>query len=428
MFSLYRSLQKVVAKRVEMYGAQYVPFGIFGVINYPLSFVMWQSITPQNYTSFIIRMIITLLCIPLIFAKQWPERFKPHLPIYWYLVVLVSLPFFGVFMLLKNQLSAPWLMNEMLGLFLFILLVDWLSFIVLLILGASMGWLFYMLAVPDSSYISIQELLLATYMYILVVLIGVIFSRNKENMMLRKQVKAAQVISACIAHELRSPLATIRASVESVLKVFPALMKAYQTAEHHGLVLDKISHGRQTGLSTSLEYALSEVHASNVIINIILHNLGDVKLRKKDIERISISDCIAFAESRYPFISERERMLLHIDIKQDFTTLGNQELIVHVLFNLLKNALYHIAKAGQGQIYIETRATEKQSTLIFKDTGPGIPSAQLPYIFDRFFTTTKSAGIGLAFCKMVMQALDGKIVCYSQPGQFTEFILSFPKA
>jgi len=51
----------------------------------------------------------------------------------------------------------------------------------------------------------------------------------------------------------------------------------------------------------------------------------------------------------------------------------------------------------------------------------------LPKIFDRFFSSTHhGSGIGLAFCKLVMQAYGGNITCQSQQGEFTEFVLSFP--
>ena len=65
----------------------------------------------------------------------------------------------------------------------------------------------------------------------------------------------------------------------------------------------------------------------------------------------------------------------------------------------------------------------------FKDTGTGISSQILPHIFDSFFTTESSigTGVGLAFSKMVMHSHHGEIDCLSKEGEYTEFILSFPK-
>lgn len=66
--------------------------------------------------------------------------------------------------------------------------------------------------------------------------------------------------------------------------------------------------------------------------------------------------------------------------------------------------------------------------LIFKDTGKGISKENISHIFRKFYSRTKyGTGIGLSFCKMVMESLGGEIKCKSQEGKFTEFRLCFPK-
>lgn len=103
---------------------------------------------------------------------------------------------------------------------------------------------------------------------------------------------------------------------------------------------------------------------------------------------------------------------------------------MHVLFNLLKNAIYFIRKAGKGQIYIWIESTTQENTIHFKDTGMGIRPENISKIFEPFFTadTNKGTGVGLAFCHMTMQALGGGIRCESQWHEYTEFILTFPGA
>jgi signal transduction histidine kinase len=97
---------------------------------------------------------------------------------------------------------------------------------------------------------------------------------------------------------------------------------------------------------------------------------------------------------------------------------------------LLKNAFKIIYEEGKGKITISFKQTQENNQLIFTDTAKGISKDLLPTIFDIFVTqdqTHKGAGLGLAFCKMVMQAYGGKITCKSQKGKYTTFILSFPK-
>jgi signal transduction histidine kinase len=81
-------------------------------------------------------------------------------------------------------------------------------------------------------------------------------------------------------------------------------------------------------------------------------------------------------------------------------------------------------------IFIRTAAHGKRNQLVIHDTGPGIPTHVLPYIFDSFFTTKKNsgAGIGLSFCRKVMSAFGGHIQCESVIGQYTQFVLEFPQA
>jgi two-component system CAI-1 autoinducer sensor kinase/phosphatase CqsS len=106
-------------------------------------------------------------------------------------------------------------------------------------------------------------------------------------------------------------------------------------------------------------------------------------------------------------------------------------LLVHVLFNLLKNALYHVAEAGKGEIFVWTEPNAVgENRLYFMDTGTGIHPSVLPRIFDRFYSSMsrgRGSGIGLSFCRMVMDGFGGSIECESVHGEFTRFILSFPK-
>jgi signal transduction histidine kinase len=108
--------------------------------------------------------------------------------------------------------------------------------------------------------------------------------------------------------------------------------------------------------------------------------------------------------------------------------MGDDILFTHVLFNLLKNALYYIRAASKGEISIWCEQNEKFNILHFKDTGLGMDKEVLEHIFERFFTRTRhGSGVGLAFCKLVMQSFGGDIICDSVKGEYTDFTLSFPK-
>ena len=124
---------------------QFVPFGIFGIINYPLSYFMWHNIHQQQYTSLSLRLIACGFCISLIFHKQLPHKVRIWLPVYWKITLIYCISFFGTFMSMKNNFSPGWQMNLVLGLFWLVLLVDWKNFFLLSLIGIISGFVIFKL-------------------------------------------------------------------------------------------------------------------------------------------------------------------------------------------------------------------------------------------------------------------------------------------
>ena len=112
----------------------------------------------------------------------------------------------------------------------------------------------------------------------------------------------------------------------------------------------------------------------------------------------------------------------------DVATRGTPRAInSQVVLNLLTNAREAMGKGGQ--VRIETGpapARPGRLRLVVTDTGPGIAPADLPHVFEPFYTT-KSAGtgLGLAVSYGIVQDHQGTIEVESMPGR-TAFVLSFP--
>lgn len=413
-------------QRIDKIGAQYIAFGIFGVINYPGSYIFWRNVLPPTYNPLSLRLIAAILCIPLILKNYWPKKFRLYLPAYWYVTVLYCLPFFGTYLLLMNHVSNAWLMNLVLGLFLFISIVDWFMFILLLTLGAGLGWLAYWLTSDQSYSISLHSLSFAIYMYFFAFLIGFIFFRGKEKLATEKRLQLAKALAATIAHEFRTPLSSINAAVEGIKEYWPDLLHTYTIAKSQNLSIPSIRMSELKELETILYNIQTKIHFANTIINMILINVGQSNIRTENFKPCSVIQGINEALNQYPFSGE-EKTLIYWDNKQDFLYYGEELLTIHVLFNLLKNALYYIKVAGKGNIHIWVEQHKRWNELHFRDTGSGIGKDLLSKIFDRFFSETyHGTGIGLSFCKMVMQAYHGDIICRSIEGEYTEFILTFP--
>ena len=162
----------------------------------------------------------------------------------------------------------------------------------------------------------------------------------------------------------------------------------------------------------------------------LLVNTAGQPLFQTKQEPVSTTECISDAVRRYPFNNKTERNLLFTSTEIEFYIHAPKLLIVHVLFNLIKNGLYYVQRNGSGTIEIRTCILGDVNYIVVHDTGPGIPLENQGQIFDRFYTTTDSgqgAGIGLSFCKIVMESIGGQIVCESVEGEYTTFKLRFPK-
>jgi PAS domain S-box-containing protein len=233
-------------------------------------------------------------------------------------------------------------------------------------------------------------------------------------------------LSSSIAHELRTPLGAIEMGVTGVKKYLPTLIDAYGKAKQHNLPVEFIRPHHYEILATLLDDIESETHYSNTIINMILMNVKQDKMPSGDFQAISMSACIDEAIRRYPF-KAKEIEHIHWEYEPDFLFKGDKVLMVHVLFNLIKNALYFIDAAGKGEISIRCVTQGDSHLLYFKDTAQGIVESDVSKLFEKFYsTTTNGTGLGLAFCKIVMESFGGDITCTSTYGEFTEFALKFP--
>ncbi|EKE01458.1 MAG: Sensor protein [uncultured bacterium] len=239
-----------------------------------------------------------------------------------------------------------------------------------------------------------------------------------------KVSKAVEMMSGCIAHELRTPLAVIGINIDN-LKIE---VKNFFTGRDK---LDSSEAKQKNKIEDFIKNTKLAIYSANSIITMLLVKLRTVLNRQvdnKNLESNLIKHCISEAVNEYPFYNnEREIVVWGDKSEKDFTYMGNDLLTKHILFNLIKNTLRAIKEAGRGKIYISLRQGENFNYLIFRDTASGIPAKVLETLFHQFNSGNKEGtGLGLAFCKMTMQSYGGDITCNSKEGEYTEFTLSFP--
>ena len=235
-------------------------------------------------------------------------------------------------------------------------------------------------------------------------------------------------VAATIAHEMRTPLATIRSQSRVLAKCLPELLAGYQRAVEHQLIEPTMQASQLAYLTKLTQHIDAEISRSNFVVDMMLASARAGMLNRSDFANHSIKKCVDEALACYPFESTMRDKVV-VKGEHDFTFYGSDVLLVYVLYNLFKNALHAIKSAGHGELEIAFYTSGTKKKLLVTDTGAGIPADVLPHVFEPFYSTRHNGGgtgMGLAFCQKVITAFGGKIDCESQAGRYTRFSLSFP--
>lgn len=216
------------------------------------------------------------------------------------------------------------------------------------------------------------------------------------------------------AHELRSPLAAIRSSVEV------ALNKSRTPEEYAAILADVMEEiGRLVGLVNRL-LILAEGDAGR------LAGMDQVT-RLDKIVRESVDMFDAVAESR--------GVTLRIGALDAVAVPGEETHLRQVVRNLIDNAIKYNRNPGEVIVHLRVEPAQKQALLIVEDTGIGIAPDLLPRIFERFYRADKARtrdvdrsgyGLGLSICQSIVNALHGEITVQSALGLGTTFTVRLP--
>ena len=216
------------------------------------------------------------------------------------------------------------------------------------------------------------------------------------------------------AHELRSPLAAIRSSVEV------ALNRTRTPDEYAALLTDVVEEiSRLAGLVNRL-LILAEGDAGR-----IAGNDQFTRLDKVIRESIDMFEAVAESKSVRLIVGDLPAVLVP----------GDETHLRQVVRNLIDNAIKYNRNPGEVTVRLRSDASRKRAILTIEDTGIGIDRQVLPRIFERFYRADKARsreiehagyGLGLSICQSVIQALQGEITVDSEPGRGTTFTVSLP--
>jgi PAS domain S-box-containing protein len=213
-----------------------------------------------------------------------------------------------------------------------------------------------------------------------------------------------------IVHDLRSPLGNIVSSLDVLQAtltpddevVVPVLAIAFRSSQRLSRLIDSLLDLRR------LEAGQAVLHKDPASINAL----------------------IAEAADQVHPLAEGKAILLRLDVPPRLPAVPmDADMIRRVLINLMENAVKYSESAGT--IVVSARTGDGLVTIGVKDSGPGVPLAEHARIFQKFTRLQspagpKGLGLGLAFCKLAVEAHRGRIWVESEPGQGATFFFTLP--
>lgn len=175
---------------------------------------------------------------------------------------------------------------------------------------------------------------------------------------------------------------------------------------------------------------IEQVQYANAMISMFLMRANkDVSL-DADVVEFSGSEIVASAIEVYPLSSNDQRKMIEIQIEENFTIVGPKVVYVHVLLSLLKNAIAFAHRGDEPWVGVRIKKNRDQGVISVSDRGPGIKREDLGRVFERFYSTSSAGegfGIGLSFCKKVLEKAGGSVDVQSEPFVLTQFTVNFPR-
>lgn len=231
---------------------------------------------------------------------------------------------------------------------------------------------------------------------------------QSQNSALRKDKTYLAASLADISHQLKTPLTSITVMCD--------LLKTETDEENRKRFTDIIE---------------SQAAKMNWLI-ITLLKISKLDAGTAEFHEDTVSVCTVLKKAQEPFLVTADLRNITLDCSNvsDFTFCGDENWTVEAVGNILKNCLEHMEDGGK--LTVSTAQTAVYDLLRIEDDGCGIPPADLPHIFERFYhgknASADSVGIGLALSKTVFNREHAKIEATSTEGVGTVFTIRFYKA
>lgn len=236
---------------------------------------------------------------------------------------------------------------------------------------------------------------------------NLIHSINNMASSLEKQELLRKRLTADVAHELRTPLATLQSHMEAIIDgVWEPTTERIKSCHEETMRINR--------LVGDLE-KLAQFEGDNLSLIKSDFDLGEL------LQSILFNFEAEYLHKGIKILLEKDSILISAD----------RDKISQVIVNLMSNALKYTPSNGTVEIGVKKRGED--ALLYVKDSGVGISTEDLPHIFERFYRVDKSrsritggAGIGLTITKAIVEAHRGTIGVESTVGKGTTFTVVLP--
>jgi signal transduction histidine kinase len=224
-------------------------------------------------------------------------------------------------------------------------------------------------------------------------------------------VRTRDAVVSIVSHDLRNPLMAILGSADLLLEL---------TEEGHDT--------ERTQLATLKHAADSMNRLIRDLLDVTRLESGPLPVQRRHVNLMDVVDDVV---DMFQIVVRARRLTLHREAPaQRPMVLGDRDRLAQALSNLVANAVKFTPDGGQVKISIEVHVSGIRACV--RDTGPGIPSEQIPHLFDRFWQASRNdsrgLGLGLSIVKAIVEAHGGSVSVDSVLKEGTTFSVDLPRA
>ena len=215
------------------------------------------------------------------------------------------------------------------------------------------------------------------------------------------------------SHELKTPMASIKVLVET------------------------LQHQKKYSKDLTTEFLIdinNEIDRLTVMINELLTLVRQDEQGRELLHstEFDFSELLEDVFRKLAMLAEKKNITFAKNIIGKCYIDADIKLIERMCINIIENSIKYTSE--NGNVKVTLTQTNQNAQLVIEDTGIGIPSDELPYIFDRFYRVDKAraretggSGLGLSIVKSIVRLHDGKIYAESEVNEGTKFSVILPK-